>query len=114
MSVTVMLELRFKPESVAEAREVCAHNNWKPAEFSADAIEALQSYAWPGNVRELRNAIERVILLTSNGSQPLTISAVNITGANAAAFTRFTTCVTTLAIGIGVTRAKQRGKSRAS
>ena len=49
------------------AREVCAHNNWKPAEFSADAIEALQSYAWPGNVRELRNAIERVILLTSNG-----------------------------------------------
>ena len=49
------------------AREVCAQNNWKPAEFSADAIAALQSHAWPGNVRELRNTIERVILLTSDG-----------------------------------------------
>jgi len=49
------------------AREVCAQNNWKLAEFSPDAIETLQSYAWPGNVRELRNTIERVILLTNDG-----------------------------------------------
>ena len=33
--------------------------------FSADAIEALESYEWKGNVRELRNAIERITLLES-------------------------------------------------
>src|SRR5690242_291907 len=49
------------------ARDVCAQNNWKPAEFSPPAIEMLQSHAWPGNVRELRNTVERVILLTVDG-----------------------------------------------
>src|SRR5689334_6750140 len=49
------------------AKQVCAHNNWKPVEFAPDAVAALQRYAWPGNVRELRNVVERVMLLaTSN------------------------------------------------
>ena len=34
--------------------------------ISADALEAMTSYAWPGNVRELRNAVERS-LLTAKG-----------------------------------------------
>jgi two-component system, NtrC family, response regulator AlgB len=31
--------------------------------FSAEALEALKSYAWPGNLRELRNVIERAAIL---------------------------------------------------
>jgi Nif-specific regulatory protein len=31
--------------------------------FSAEAEQALQSYAWPGNVRELENAVERAVVL---------------------------------------------------
>lgn len=32
-----------------------------------DAMEALVKHAWPGNVRELKNAIERAIVLASDG-----------------------------------------------
>ena len=49
------------------AQQVTATNGWKPAQFAADAIAALQRHTWPGNVRELRNTVERLILLaTSN------------------------------------------------
>jgi DNA-binding NtrC family response regulator len=50
------------------AAQVCEQNNWKPVEFSAEAIRALQDYAWPGNVRELRNMIERLMLLAPRDS----------------------------------------------
>ena len=40
--------------------QVCAQNGWKPVPFTADAMEALQSYSWPGNVRELRDISERL------------------------------------------------------
>ncbi len=33
--------------------------------FTAEAREAIRTYAWPGNVRELRNAIERAAILAS-------------------------------------------------
>jgi two-component system, NtrC family, nitrogen regulation response regulator NtrX len=49
------------------AAQVCAQNGWKPVPFSADAMEALQSYPWPGNVRELRNMVERLMLLAAEG-----------------------------------------------
>jgi psp operon transcriptional activator len=29
--------------------------------FSAEAVEAMQSYPWPGNVRELKNVVERAV-----------------------------------------------------
>jgi two-component system, NtrC family, nitrogen regulation response regulator NtrX len=45
------------------ARQVSAQNGWKPAPFTAEAIDALQQYAWPGNIRELRNVVERLLLL---------------------------------------------------
>jgi two-component system, NtrC family, nitrogen regulation response regulator NtrX len=48
------------------SRQVCAQNGWKPMQFSADAVAALQGYAWPGNVRELRNVVERLMLLAVN------------------------------------------------
>jgi NtrC-family two-component system response regulator AlgB len=31
--------------------------------FTAEARDALKSYAWPGNIRELRNALERAVIL---------------------------------------------------
>ena len=46
--------------------QVCAQNNWKPVEFTPDAVKALQGYSWPGNIRELRNMVERLMLLASN------------------------------------------------
>jgi two-component system, NtrC family, nitrogen regulation response regulator NtrX len=49
------------------AAQVCAQNGWKPVPFSAEAVEALQSYPWPGNVRELRNMTERLMLLATDG-----------------------------------------------
>ncbi len=53
------------------AAQVSAQNGWKAIPFSADAMEALQSYAWPGNVRELRNMVERLMLLATNGQVDL-------------------------------------------
>ncbi|HKW68149.1 MAG TPA: sigma-54 dependent transcriptional regulator [Terriglobales bacterium] len=49
-------------------RQVCAQNGWKETPFTPEAIGALQSYPWPGNVRELRNVVERMILLSPDGS----------------------------------------------
>src|SRR5690349_6115355 len=49
-------------------RQVCAQNGWKETPFTPEAIGALQNYSWPGNVRELRNVVERMILLSPDGS----------------------------------------------
>lgn len=44
-------------------QEFSAANKRRPKEFSAAALERMQSYLWPGNVRELRNTVERVIIM---------------------------------------------------
>jgi two-component system nitrogen regulation response regulator NtrX len=44
-------------------RQLAEQNNWRPKDFSPEAIAELERYAWPGNVRELRNVIERVLLI---------------------------------------------------
>jgi two-component system response regulator AtoC len=36
-------------------------------EVTWEARELLRRYSWPGNIRELRNAIERAVLLSSDG-----------------------------------------------
>jgi two-component system response regulator HydG len=37
-------------------------------QLSPEAAAQLQEYSWPGNVRELENAIERAVILASNGT----------------------------------------------
>jgi NtrC-family two-component system response regulator AlgB len=36
--------------------------------FTPEAETALRAYPWPGNVRELRNAVERGVILTTDGA----------------------------------------------
>ena len=38
-------------------------NNYRPKEFSAEALEYLKSLPWKGNVRELKNLVERLLIL---------------------------------------------------
>ncbi|SIQ76687.1 MULTISPECIES: sigma 54-interacting transcriptional regulator [unclassified Paenibacillus] len=33
----------------------------------SEVVQAMMSYDWPGNVRELRNAVERLVILSSDG-----------------------------------------------
>jgi two-component system nitrogen regulation response regulator NtrX len=40
-------------------------DGFAPRMLDSSALETLQRYDWPGNVRELRNAIERVLILSS-------------------------------------------------
>jgi DNA-binding NtrC family response regulator len=47
-------------------KQIAKQNNWKPAQFTSDAIDELRKYSWPGNVRELRNMVERLVLLAVN------------------------------------------------
>jgi two-component system, NtrC family, response regulator AtoC len=37
------------------------------AEFAPDVLPALRQHRWPGNVRELENAIERAVVLSTDG-----------------------------------------------
>jgi two-component system, NtrC family, nitrogen regulation response regulator NtrX len=54
--------------------QLAEQNNWKPKQFSSQALEQLECYPWPGNVRELRNVVERILLLAAGGIiQPATV-----------------------------------------
>jgi two-component system nitrogen regulation response regulator NtrX len=68
--------LRERREDIASlvghfANQVCMQNGWKSVPFTAEAMQALQSYSWPGNVRELRNVVERLMLLATEGQVDL-------------------------------------------
>jgi len=55
---------------------VAEQNGWKPAEFTAGAVQALIEYPWPGNVRELRNVVERLLLLATDNRVDLATVAL--------------------------------------
>jgi DNA-binding NtrC family response regulator len=48
--------------------EIARKRREEKKKLSAEAAEQLQEYSWPGNVRELENAIERAVILASNGT----------------------------------------------
>jgi two-component system nitrogen regulation response regulator NtrX len=37
----------------------------QPKPFAPEAVQRLAAHAWPGNIRELRNAVERLLILTT-------------------------------------------------
>ncbi|MBQ1569128.1 MAG: sigma-54-dependent Fis family transcriptional regulator [Kiritimatiellae bacterium] len=48
-------------------KEFAAANGTAVTGIDAKAIRVLEDYSWPGNVRQLRNAIERMVVLSSGG-----------------------------------------------
>jgi len=49
----------------AFVEDVCARNGMAKKTVTADVLEALALRDWPGNVRELKNAVERLVILSS-------------------------------------------------
>ena len=47
------------------ARRGSEEHNLKAKRFDASALEALQRCRWRGNIRELRNAVERLLIMTT-------------------------------------------------
>src|SRR5687768_6408114 len=47
------------------AKRGSEEHNLKVRKFDASALEALQRHRWRGNIRELRNAVERLLIMTS-------------------------------------------------
>ncbi len=45
-------------------------------QITESQMQRLQNYSWPGNVRELQNVIERAMILSSCGAQPLNLELI--------------------------------------
>src|SRR5207245_2203461 len=57
------------------ARQIADQNGWKVQAFTREAQAALARYSWPGNVRELRNIVERLLLLSGERIEAVTVEA---------------------------------------
>jgi len=78
----------IKVPSLAERRDdipmLAKHFLQRAAEVSGlpqrditeEALAALQAYNWPGNVRQLRNAMEWLLIMAGDSSQPIRASAL--------------------------------------
>src|SRR5687767_8095633 len=62
------------------AKRISEEHNLKPKRFDPRALEALQRYRWRGNIRELRNAVERLLIMTSGDMVRLADLAPDIRG----------------------------------
>lgn len=64
-----MPPLRERPEDVpllaAHFLQAIGKQEGQTKQFSAEALDLLQSHHWPGNVRELRNAVQRAYVMAS-------------------------------------------------
>ena len=52
-------------------KEFSAQNGGAVTGIDARAMKALEDYSWPGNVRQLRNAVEKMVVLSSGGKLTL-------------------------------------------
>jgi DNA-binding NtrC family response regulator len=64
--------LRERPEDVEILghhflEKVAGETKRKVPEFASQTLEAMKRYSWPGNVRQLKNAVERMVVLSSGG-----------------------------------------------
>jgi transcriptional regulator with PAS, ATPase and Fis domain len=64
--------LRDRPGDVAAlvryfARQVSQRLGRPEVTFTPEVLRELEAYSWPGNVRELANAVERAVVLASDG-----------------------------------------------
>ena len=48
-------------------KDLSAANGGTVTGITPAAMKMLEAYSWPGNVRELRNAIEKMVVLSSGG-----------------------------------------------
>lgn len=72
----ITLDVPALRERRSEIGPLCTHfirvasNEWDrpPCTLESAALALLERYAWPGNIRQLRNAMERAVLLCSDGS----------------------------------------------
>jgi len=54
--------LRERPEDIVALAIYFLKAKAAEAEFTPDALRALQAYSWPGNIRELRNTVAKVAM----------------------------------------------------
>ena len=60
----------------------CIDNNFRPIEFSNEALEVLAKRTWKGNVRELRNLVERALIMSEGDIiTPEDLPATGVPGA---------------------------------
>jgi transcriptional regulator with GAF, ATPase, and Fis domain len=60
-------------EFINKARQRVRRGN---LQFNDQQMARLQRYNWPGNVRELQNVIERAMILSNCGTQPLNLEQI--------------------------------------
>lgn len=69
----VIPPLRERPEEIPQLARTFIDEATRAAGFAAqptlgrDAVAWMQQHTWPGNIRELRNAVNRAVLLATNG-----------------------------------------------
>jgi two-component system nitrogen regulation response regulator NtrX len=62
------------------ARRGSEEHNLKARRFDAAALEAMQRHRWRGNIRELRNAVERLLIMTSGDTVRLSDLPADLRG----------------------------------
>ncbi len=61
-------------------QKIATSNGINKRVFSDEALTALQAFSWPGNVRELRNLVERVLILATENTTEIEVSALSLEG----------------------------------
>lgn len=55
-------------------QKICDENGMQKKEFTKDGLKALQDINWTGNIRELRNLVERLLILSDQQIDAVTVN----------------------------------------